>query len=230
MLFRSQMILLDQTAQGYEAAKVIGQLRESIKNEMLILLLCDSGEEEMVKDGNCENIDGILTKPFFVSALKERIAEIRTVQEDEKAQESSNEAEESVLDGCHFLVAEDNEINSEILQEILGLVGVDCEIVENGEQAVACFDDAPPGQFDAILMDVQMPVMNGYEATKRIRALARDDAKTIPIIAMTANAFTEDVREALNAGMDAHLAKPIDLELLKNTLVQYIGKNIGKKG
>lgn len=225
-----QMILLDQTAQGYDAAKVIGQLRESIKNEMLILLLCDSGEEEMVKDGNCENIDGILTKPFFVSALKDRIAEIRTVQEDDKAQESSNEAEGSVLDGCHFLVAEDNEINSEILQEILGLVGVDCEIVENGEQAVARFNDAPPGQFDAILMDVQMPVMNGYEATKRIRALARDDAKTIPIIAMTANAFTEDVREALNAGMDAHLAKPIDLELLKNTLVQYIGKNIGKKG
>ena len=119
-------------------------------------------------------------------------------------------------------MAEDNEINYEILREVLSIEEATCEIVVNGKQAVERFCQASVGEFDAILMDVQMPVMNGYEATKQIRALNREDAKTIPIIAMTANAFAEDVRDAMNAGMDAHVAKPVDLELLKKTINQYV--------
>lgn len=94
--------------------------------------------------------------------------------------------------------------------------------MENGQLAVERFAQAKEGEFDAILMDVQMPVMNGYEATKAIRALKRKDAGEIPIIAMTANAFAEDVRDALEAGMNVHLAKPIDIELLKKTVKQYV--------
>ena len=122
------------------------------------------------------------------------------------------------LAGLHFLAAEDNEINAEILVELLDMEGASCEIVENGRLAVERFQNSRPGEFDAILMDVQMPVMNGHEAARAIRALDRADAGTIPIIAMTANAFAEDEKAALNAGMDAHVAKPLDVELLKKVV------------
>ena len=119
---------------------------------------------------------------------------------------------------------EDNEINAEILREILAMEGASYELVENGQQAVERFLASAEGEFDAILMDVQMPVMNGYEATKAIRAMSRQDAGEIPIIAMTANAFVEDEKEALNAGMNVHLAKPVDVELLRQILKEYVKK------
>ena len=142
--------------------------------------------------------------------------------EKKKEEEAAEDMEEISLEGLHLLAAEDNEINAEILSELLNIEGVSCEIVENGKIAAERFADSEEGKFDAILMDVQMPVMNGYEATRAIRALKRDDAVQIPIIAMTANAFAEDVKEALNAGMNAHVAKPIDMKLLKKTLYQWI--------
>ena len=126
--------------------------------------------------------------------------------------------------GLHVLVAEDNDINAEILIELLSLEGVNCEVAENGKLALERFVESAVGEFDVILMDVQMPVMNGYEATKAIRALPRKDAVTIPIIAMTANAFAEDVRDALNAGMNAHVAKPIEIDVVKETISQYLNR------
>ncbi|MDE6936912.1 MAG: response regulator, partial [Lachnospiraceae bacterium] len=129
--------------------------------------------------------------------------------------------EESSLAGRHFLVAEDNEINAEILTELLDIEEATCEIVENGRLAVERFAQTEPGSYDAILMDVQMPVMNGYEAARTIRQMDRADAKMILIIAMTANAFAEDVKDAIDAGMDAHIAKPVDMELLRRTLGLY---------
>ena len=143
-------------------------------------------------------------------------------QQDEKPKNQSGE--EHSLSGLHFLVAEDNEINAEILWELLDMEEATCEIVENGKLAVERFDQSRPGEFDAILMDVQMPVMNGYDASRAIRSLNREDAKEILIVAMTANAFTEDVKDALDAGMNVHVAKPIDLELLKKTVSQWIGR------
>ena len=130
--------------------------------------------------------------------------------------------EDNNLEGLHFLAAEDNEINAEILSEILSIEGASCEIAENGQLALERFTNSEEGEFDAILMDVQMPVMNGYDATKAIRALKRKDAVKIPIIAMTANAFAEDERDALEAGMNIHLAKPVDVELLKKVIRQCI--------
>lgn len=128
------------------------------------------------------------------------------------------------MEGLNFLVAEDNEINAEILKEILSIENATCEIVENGQLAVERFSASAESEFDAILMDVQMPVMNGYEATKAIRNLNRGDAKKIPIIAMTANAFAEDEKEALRAGMNVHLTKPVDMELLRQIIRQYVIK------
>ena len=105
-----------------------------------------------------------------------------------------------------------------ILEELLDIDGADCEVLGNGELVVERFAHSALGEFDAILMDVQMPVMNGYDATRHIRALEREDAAVIPIIAMTANAFAEDVRDAMNAGMNAHVSKPVDMEVLKRTV------------
>ena len=160
---------------------------------------------------------GTLAKPFFVSTLQEKVQELTAgPREEEPPKEGANS-----LEGLRFLAAEDNEINAEILGELLQMEGAVCEIAENGRLAVERFRGAAPGEFDAILMDVQMPVMNGYEATRAIRALDRPDAGTIPIIAMTANAFAEDEKAALDAGMDAHVAKPIDIDLLKKAIWQF---------
>ena len=124
------------------------------------------------------------------------------------------------LTGMHFLAAEDNEINAEILAELLEMEGATCEIVSNGRLAVERFQNAEPGEFDAILMDVQMPVMNGHEAARAIRSLEREGH--IPIIAMTANAFAEDEKAALDAGMDAHVSKPLDMEQLARVAAQLV--------
>lgn len=126
--------------------------------------------------------------------------------------------------GMHILAAEDNDLNSEILAELLASEGAFCDICCNGREIVEKFESSAPDQYDLILMDIQMPVMNGYEASESIRASAHPQAKTIPIIAMTANAFTEDIQNAINAGMDAHLAKPIDMRMLKEKLASvYVG-------
>ena len=125
---------------------------------------------------------------------------------------------EDVLKGLLFLVAEDNELNAEILFEMMELEGAQCELAVNGQEAVEMFLRSEPGHYDMILMDVQMPVMNGYEATRKIRASDHPRAGGIPIVAMTANAFAEDVRNALDAGMNGHLTKPIDMDAVRTLL------------
>ena len=117
-----------------------------------------------------------------------------------------------------FLCAEDNELNAEILTELLKIEGAECTICENGKKLVETFGQSVPGEYDMILMDVQMPVMNGYEATKAIRRSSHELAKTIPVIAMTANAFSEDIQHSLAAGMNAHISKPVEMEVLKKTI------------
>ena len=128
------------------------------------------------------------------------------------------------LQGLRVLAAEDNDINAELLEELLSCEGVTCERTMNGQAALERFQQMPPGYFDAVLMDIQMPVMNGYEAARAIRELERPDGKTIPIVAMTANAFAEDVRNSMEAGMNAHLAKPIDMKALMGVLEDLLQK------
>ena len=133
-------------------------------------------------------------------------------------QTEKDEPEDNILQGMKFLCAEDNEINAEILTELLKIEGAECTICENGEEILKTFEQSAPGEYDMILMDVQMPVMNGYEATKAIRRSSHELAKTIPIIAMTANAFSEDIQHSLAAGMNAHISKPVDMKMLKKTI------------
>ena len=134
------------------------------------------------------------------------------------------EVESGDLSGYHFLLVEDNEINSEILGELLQMWGATFTLRCDGLQAVNEFNQSEPGTYDAIFMDIQMPVMNGYEATREIRKLAHPDAASIPIFAMTANAFAQDVRDALEAGMNAHISKPVEMDLLYSTVSKYLKK------
>ena len=135
-----------------------------------------------------------------------------------KIQAEKEELDENILKGMRFLCAEDNELNAEILIELLKIEGAECTICENGERLLNTFEQSAPGDYDMILMDVQMPVMNGYEATKAIRRSTHKLAKTIPIVAMTANAFSEDIQHSLAAGMDAHISKPVEMKVLKKTI------------
>ena len=152
----------------------------------------------------------------FEVLLDLKIAEDRTVAL--AAQEETDEQDGNILQGMKFLCAEDNELNAEILTELLKIEGAECTICENGEEILKAFEQSAPGDYDMILMDVQMPVMNGYEATKAIRRSSHELAKTIPIIAMTANAFSEDIQHSLAAGMNAHVSKPVEMKVLEKTI------------
>ena len=145
-----------------------------------------------------------------------RIAEDRLVSSAEQAEK--DEPAGNVLKGMRFLCAEDNELNAEILMELLKIEGAECTICENGKRVLEAFEQSAPGDYDMILMDVQMPVMNGYEATKAIRRSSHELAMTIPIIAMTANAFSEDIQHSLAAGMNAHVSKPVEMKVLEKTI------------
>ena len=141
-----------------------------------------------------------------------KIAENKEVYQPEQIEDEKQD--ETILNGMCFLCAEDNELNAEILKELLDIEGAKCQICENGEKVVEAFEKSQPGEYDMILMDIQMPVMNGYEATKAIRNSKHPMAKTIPIIAMTANAFSEDIQKSFSAGMNAHVSKPVEMKVL----------------
>ena len=151
----------------------------------------------------------------------ERISE-EEVEAAKKATENKKFTLKEELLGKKILLAEDHPLNAQIARKLLENAGCIVTWMDNGEKAVQAFADAEPGYYDAVLMDIRMPVMTGLEAAKAIRALERTDAKNIPIIAMTANAYDEDVQKSLDVGMDAHLSKPISPEQLYETLAQYI--------
>ncbi|WP_370807757.1 ATP-binding response regulator [Faecalibacillus intestinalis] len=145
------------------------------------------------------------------------------IDPDADKREEQTDASEKSIKGLHILLAEDNELNMEIAEFVLQNEGADVTKAWDGQEAVELFRNSEPGEFDVILMDIMMPVMDGYEAAKMIRSLDREDAKEIPIIAMTANAFTEDRIKAKAAGMDEHVAKPVDVELLIKVIHKLVG-------
>ena len=208
------VILVDWQMPGQNGVETARQLRAAMGRDVPILILTaydwSDIEEEAVEAG----INAFMPKPFFVSTLRQTLDDL----DPSRSGGHTAQAPEDTLKGLFFLVAEDNELNAEILSEMLDMEGAGCEIAENGELSVERFLRAEPDKYDMILMDVQMPVMDGYEATRRIRASVHPRAADIPIVAMTANAFAEDVRRALDAGMDGHLPKPIDMNAMRELL------------
>ncbi|MCM1104329.1 MAG: response regulator [Clostridium sp.] len=218
------VILLDWKMPGMDGLETARRIRQEIPERTPILILTSYDSSEIEENAD---VDAFLAKPFFLTSFRQKVAVLLKHEPEEMPVKA---AEQSVLEGMHILVAEDNEINAEILGELLDMVGATCEICKNGQLVVEAFEKSTPGQYQIILMDVQMPVMNGYEATRAIRALDHPLAQTIPVIAMTANAFAEDVRDAMEAGMNAHVAKPVDMSVLEQTVRAVLEKEPSDRG
>lgn len=208
----ADVVLLSADKDSVSLADDIRMLHEKIGNAA-IFLCCSYEERERFTGIDAVNgADGVLVRPFFLSDLERAVERTRSEVSGEELESAS------ILNGKRFLCAEDNSLNAEILEAILDMNGASCVICPDGQKIVEAFDSVKPGDFDAILMDVQMPVMNGLEATAAIRNSKNPLGRTIPIIAMTANAFSDDVQHCMDAGMDAHIAKPLDIGLLEKTL------------
>ncbi|MCM1179480.1 MAG: response regulator [Clostridium sp.] len=216
------IVLLDWKMPGMDGVETARRIRETVSQNSPILILTSYDWPEVEEEGREAGVDAFLPKPFFITNFRQKVDGLLNGEEQAAVTEEESDEKQSILHGMHILAAEDNEINAEILREMLSIVGATCQICENGQLAVEEFEQSKPGQYQIILMDVQMPVMNGYEATKAIRKLNHPLAKNIPIIAMTANAFSEDVRDALEAGMNAHVAKPVDMAVLEQTVREVI--------
>ncbi len=215
------IVLLDWKMPGIDGVDTAKSIRREIPKEIPILVLTSYDWPEIEEAAREAGVNAFLSKPFFLTSFRQKVDAVLGHEENTPPKET---VEQSILHGMHILVAEDNEINAEILGELLDMAGASCDICENGKLAVEAFEKSIPGQYQLVLMDVQMPVMNGYEATKAIRDLGHPLALKIPIIAMTANAFAEDIRDALEAGMNAHVAKPVDMAVLEQTVKAVLGE------
>ena len=216
---RYQMILLGwklPDTNGIEAARMI-RLSYVEGSPAVLLLACDwSGMEDKAREAG---ISGFISKPLFKSTLFDALSVLAGNGVEETA--GTEKAVDLVLRGKHILLAEDNELNWEVAKEMLSGLEMELDWVENGQTCVTKFEESPVGYYDAILMDVRMPIMDGYETTAAIRGLEREDAD-IPIIAMTADAFSEDIQKCLECGMNDHLAKPIDIQAVAYKLKKYL--------
>lgn len=204
------LILIDLKMPGIDGIETAEKIRASVSNDVSIVMLTAYDWNEFEDNARSAGIDAFLPKPFFVSNLKLNVRSLHKTKEDD-----DSGVPKKALEGKRFLAAEDNALNSEILVELLDMYDSTCDVAENGKIALDTFEQSPAGYYDGILMDIQMPVMNGYEAARAIRNSSHPDAEKIPIIAMTANAFSEDINNSMNAGMDAHIAKPMDMEKLE---------------
>ena len=212
-------ILLSGYINDPDLADIVRMLRSEAENAVLLFCVDYAQQEQALGIMEKVGVDGLISRPFFMSNLATTVNQLRSPSDECETSTGS------ILEGMRFLCAEDNALNAEILSAILEMNGASCEICSNGRKLVERFASVVPGEFDAILMDVQMPVMNGFEATRAVRESGNPLGRDIPIIAMTANAFDSDVRDCLKAGMDAHVSKPLEIAVLERTLRSVIRGN-----
>ena len=198
--------------------EVVRRIRTIIGEEKPIIILTAYDWSDIEEEAREAGVTAFCSKPIFLSELRE-LLETPFVP---RGQEEALPGPVVSFQGKKILLAEDNELNQEIAIEILQSSGFVVDVVDDGQAAVERMGSAQPGQYDLILMDIQMPIMDGYEAARRIRAMDRPGVTDIPIIAMTANAFDEDRRTALEAGMNGHIAKPIDVPKLMELLQKQL--------
>ena len=215
------IILLDWKLPDMDGISAAREIRRRFGSETPIMLISAYDWSEIETEAREAGITGFISKPLFRSTLFYGLRPFANA--DGVPEEASLEEKYGDFTGCHVLLAEDNDLNWEIANELLSELGMELDWAENGRICVDKFEASPVGFYDAVLMDLRMPVMTGYEATKAIRNLDRPD-KDIPIIAMTANAFSEDIRKCLNAGMNAHVAKPIDIREISRLLEKFISE------
>ena len=220
---------IDWKMPDMDGMETVRRIRNEVGPETLIIIISAYDWGAIEEKARAIGVNGFIAKPFFASNLYNTLTSLtrRTApkREIEVSAPPKSEAETAHqhydFTGKHILLVEDNEFNREVAQEFLEMTGATVESAENGSEGVALFTASETGQYDIILMDVQMPVMDGYEATRAIRASVHPDANSIPILAMTANAFNEDVAAAVAAGMNGHIAKPIDVTALYRLLASH---------
>ena len=211
------VIILDWKMPDMDGVECVRRIRKEIGKDVPIFVLSSYDVSEIEDEAKKAGVDLFLPKPFFLSNFQ-RVLDTYYQNKANTEEEGNNSNDFS---GVKILVAEDNEINAEIITELLDSIGIKCVIAEDGLEALRVFTEESPDEFDMIFMDIQMPIMDGYESARRIRASNNTRAKSIPIIAMTANAFEDDVKASMASGMNAHISKPIDFERLKSIIKSF---------
>ena len=206
-----------------DGVELTRRIRKEVGEDIPIVMISAYDTSEVEKEAREAGVNGFLPKPLYRKSVYEAI--VATLGNSKNGGLSVEAGKPSrLLEGKRLLVAEDNELNREIAEDLLKMNGAQVCCAEDGKEALELFLNSKPGDYDAILMDVQMPVMDGHEAARRIRASSHPQAMTIPIIATTANAFSDDISKALASGMNAHVSKPLDIEHLCQVLLEWIRK------
>ena len=215
------VVILDWKMPGKCGIETTREIREKLGEDVPIIILSAYDWSSIEQEAREAGVNAFIAKPLFESRLLYVLKSVIGEQEEEEVTDIDN-FEQSDYSGKRVLVVEDNDINIEIAEELLSYVGIEVEKARDGQQAVDIVRDRPENYYDLIFMDIQMPVKNGYEAAKEIRESEREDLKTIPIIAMSADAFSDDIQRCLSVGMNAHVAKPIELPKLLEALEKWI--------
>ncbi len=214
-----RLLLLDWKMPDKDGITLTREIRSLYGPDIPIVLISAYDNSEMEAEAKAAGVNGFLSKPLFKSTLYYGLKPFLT---DELQQEEQKQETQDGFEGRRVLLAEDNDLNWEIANELLSELGLELDWAENGQICLDKFIQSQEGYYDAVLMDLRMPVMNGYEAAAAIRGLDREDAGQIPIIAMTADAFAEDVKHCLDCGMNAHISKPIDIKEVARLLKKYM--------
>ena len=214
-------VILDWKMPDMDGIETARQIRKRIGKETTIIVLTSYEFSEIEEEAKAAGVDAFIAKPLFRSRLTATLRQFTSGRKEKTAGNYLDELSEADYTGKRILLVEDNELNREIAVEILQMTGAEVETAENGKIAVEKVEASPKGLYDLIFMDIQMPVMNGYEATAAIRSLPGEQGK-LPIVAMTANAFAEDVQLAKNTGMNGHIAKPLDMNKLNDVLDNWL--------
>ena len=210
------LVIVDWKMPGIDGVEATRRIREIVGPEMPIVILTSYNWDDIANEAHKAGVDSFVPKPLFAATVLDEF------QSAFRRKGRAGQDTRASLEGRRVLLAEDMQVNAEIMSMVLGMREVEVDVAENGRVAVDKFLSSEPGHYDAILMDMRMPEMDGLEATRAIRAMDREDARTIPIIALTANAFDEDVQRSLQAGLNAHLSKPVEPETLYDTLSTLI--------
>ena len=210
-------LVLDLKNPDMDGLELTRRLRLRLPEATCIVMALPSAGEAGEADAKLAGVDVCLTRPVAPVGAVSALAAFLTQPEKKKDGATARD-----FSGRRVLLVEDNELNLEIAAEILKMTHVEVETAEDGRQALEKVVASPEGYFDLVFMDIQMPVMDGYEAARKIRALPRRDVKTMPVVAMTANAFPEDIRRAFDAGMNGHLAKPVELAALYRLMALWL--------
>ena len=214
-------VILDWKMPKMDGIETARKIRERVGKDVTIIILTSFEFSEIEEEARAAGVDAFIAKPLFRSRLTATLRQFTSGKKEKNARSLLESFAKTDYTSKRVLLVEDNELNREIAAEILGMTGVAVDIAENGKIAVEKVVAAPEKWYDLIFMDIQMPIMNGYEATAAIRSLPGGRGK-VPIIAMTANAFAEDVQLAKNTGMNEHIAKPLELDKLNDVLKQWL--------